>query len=245
MALTRFRLPALPGLQLFQAGRPVATGDSVEVESNAATPSTTFTLRFTDDGLGAGLAAGGFPVTASLDPAARRLTLRAGSATAPVSGVLPLGGELALLHLECTVSLVDSNNDGVLDALATGKAIVVTGRVVWQNSALLQLPPKLELDVLHDGQRVAVETVNGIPWPAIAPAAVLAARSRLSLRPFVADGVHKLELTLDGSVGGHAGITALRNRATTLLQQAFGGWAKADKEHFADGGSFDQIYVKK
>ena len=29
------------------------------------------------------------------------------------------------------------------------------------------------------------------------------------------------------------------------IDQAFGGWSKADKEHFADGGSFDQIYVKK
>jgi ABC-type sulfate transport system substrate-binding protein len=28
-------------------------------------------------------------------------------------------------------------------------------------------------------------------------------------------------------------------------EQTFGGWAKADKEHFADGGSFDQIYLKK
>ena len=29
------------------------------------------------------------------------------------------------------------------------------------------------------------------------------------------------------------------------VDQAFGGWAKADKEHFSDGGSFDQIYVRK
>jgi sulfate/thiosulfate-binding protein len=29
------------------------------------------------------------------------------------------------------------------------------------------------------------------------------------------------------------------------IEQAFGGWARADKEHFADGGSFDQIYLKK
>jgi len=29
------------------------------------------------------------------------------------------------------------------------------------------------------------------------------------------------------------------------IDQAFGGWANADKEHFADGGSFDQIYSKK
>ena len=29
------------------------------------------------------------------------------------------------------------------------------------------------------------------------------------------------------------------------IDEAFGGWTKADKEHFADGGSFDQIYLKK
>ena len=29
------------------------------------------------------------------------------------------------------------------------------------------------------------------------------------------------------------------------IDTAFGGWAKADKEHFADGGSFDQIYLRK
>ncbi|MGQ2981772.1 MAG: sulfate ABC transporter substrate-binding protein, partial [Polaromonas sp.] len=29
------------------------------------------------------------------------------------------------------------------------------------------------------------------------------------------------------------------------IDQAFGGWAKADKEHFVDGGSFDQIYLRK
>ena len=29
------------------------------------------------------------------------------------------------------------------------------------------------------------------------------------------------------------------------IDEAFGGWAKADKAHFADGGSFDQIYLSK
>ncbi|OYQ42041.1 sulfate transporter subunit [Rhodoferax sp. TH121] len=29
------------------------------------------------------------------------------------------------------------------------------------------------------------------------------------------------------------------------IDQAFGGWDKADKDHFADGASFDQIYTKK
>jgi sulfate/thiosulfate-binding protein len=28
------------------------------------------------------------------------------------------------------------------------------------------------------------------------------------------------------------------------IDEAFGGWAKAQKTHFADGGSFDQIYLK-
>ena len=29
------------------------------------------------------------------------------------------------------------------------------------------------------------------------------------------------------------------------IEEAFGNWAKADKDHFTDGGSFDQIYIKK
>ncbi|MEG1203338.1 MAG: sulfate ABC transporter substrate-binding protein, partial [Comamonas sp.] len=29
------------------------------------------------------------------------------------------------------------------------------------------------------------------------------------------------------------------------IDEAFGGWAKADAAHFADGASFDQIYTKK
>jgi sulfate transport system substrate-binding protein len=33
--------------------------------------------------------------------------------------------------------------------------------------------------------------------------------------------------------------------ALFTVDQAFGGWAKADKDHFADGGSFDQIYSRK
>ena len=28
------------------------------------------------------------------------------------------------------------------------------------------------------------------------------------------------------------------------IDDAFGGWTKAQKEHFADGGTFDQIYQK-
>ena len=33
--------------------------------------------------------------------------------------------------------------------------------------------------------------------------------------------------------------------ALFTIDQAFGGWAKADKAHFADGGTFDQVYSNK
>jgi sulfate transport system substrate-binding protein len=32
---------------------------------------------------------------------------------------------------------------------------------------------------------------------------------------------------------------------TFTINEAFGGWEKADAEHFADGASFDRIYTKK
>jgi sulfate transport system substrate-binding protein len=32
---------------------------------------------------------------------------------------------------------------------------------------------------------------------------------------------------------------------TFTINEAFGGWEKADAEHFTDGASFDRIYTKK
>jgi sulfate transport system substrate-binding protein len=29
------------------------------------------------------------------------------------------------------------------------------------------------------------------------------------------------------------------------IEEGFGGWAKADRAHFADGASFDQIHTRK
>ena len=29
------------------------------------------------------------------------------------------------------------------------------------------------------------------------------------------------------------------------IDQAFGGWASATKQHFADGGEFDRIYARR
>ena len=33
--------------------------------------------------------------------------------------------------------------------------------------------------------------------------------------------------------------------AMFTIDEVFGGWAKAQKAHFADGGTFDQIYARK
>jgi ABC-type sulfate transport system substrate-binding protein len=29
------------------------------------------------------------------------------------------------------------------------------------------------------------------------------------------------------------------------IDEVFGGWARAQKAHFADGGTFDQVYTRK
>jgi 2-aminoethylphosphonate-pyruvate transaminase len=39
--------------------------------------------------------------------------------------------------------------------------------------------------------------------------------------------------------------TSLRTKQAMLHDWLMGCWAKADKAHFADGGSFDQIYTRK
>jgi len=33
--------------------------------------------------------------------------------------------------------------------------------------------------------------------------------------------------------------------ALFTIDEVFGGWAQAQKEHFNDGGVFDQIYARK
>jgi len=46
-------------------------------------------------------------------------------------------------------------------------------------------------------------------------------------------------------VGEIGSLKQLANLNLFNIEQAFDGWEKADKTHFADGGSFDQIYTKK
>jgi sulfate transport system substrate-binding protein len=55
-------------------------------------------------------------------------------------------------------------------------------------------------------------------------------------------GKHYYRPTAPAAVAKYASVFP----AITLftIEDAFGGWAKAGKTHFADGGTFDQIYVK-
>lgn len=53
---------------------------------------------------------------------------------------------------------------------------------------------------------------------------------------------HYLRSTLDSSVTKHKADFKQLNLFT--VEELFGGWAKAQKTHFADGGVFDQIYNK-
>ena len=54
-----------------------------------------------------------------------------------------------------------------------------------------------------------------------------------------------------GASPGQAGRGILAEPPVTVkialftIDEVFGGWAKAQKTHFADGGVFDQIYTKK
>jgi sulfate transport system substrate-binding protein len=46
-------------------------------------------------------------------------------------------------------------------------------------------------------------------------------------------------------MGENSSLKRLVKLKMFTIEQAFGGWEKADKAHFADGGSFDQNYTKK
>jgi ABC-type sulfate transport system substrate-binding protein len=47
------------------------------------------------------------------------------------------------------------------------------------------------------------------------------------------------------SILAEPAVTVVDKIKLFTIDEAFGGWAKAAKDHFVDGGSFDQIYLKK
>ena len=64
----------------------------------------------------------------------------------------------------------------------------------------------------------------------------------LLMPPAFADGLNVWS-SGDGTPGSDTYLNAA-NAAFVPADQDFGGWRAAQAKHFADGGSFDQIYLK-
>ena len=89
---------------------------------------------------------------------------------------------------------------------------------------------------------MTVLLIAGSPSERSRSAALLdAAGQRLAGRGAHLDQVHIRDLSPQALL-----LADVTHRSVSqAIDQAFGGWAKADKAHFADGGSFDQIYTNK
>jgi sulfate transport system substrate-binding protein len=53
---------------------------------------------------------------------------------------------------------------------------------------------------------------------------------------------HYLRPRVDAIAAKHKGD--FKSLELFTVEEVFGGWAKAQKTHFADGGIFDQIYIR-
>lgn len=148
-------------------------------------------------------------------------------------------------------------NVPVLDTGARGSTITFVQRGVgdvllaWENEAFLALkefgPEKFE---------IVVPSISILAEPAVA--VVDKVVDKRGTRT-VAEEYLKYWYTEEGQdiAGKHFYRPAVSEKAKAkyastfpkltlfTIDQGFGGWAKADKEHFADGGSFDQIYTNK
>jgi sulfate transport system substrate-binding protein len=147
-------------------------------------------------------------------------------------------------------------NVPVLDAGARGSTITFAQRaqgdvlIAWENEAYL------------------LEKEFGAKFDVIAPSLSILAEPAVSVVDRVVDkrGTRAVAeeylrylYTEEGQdiIGKHFYRPAVSHKAQAkyakqfpklpmfTIDQAFGGWAKADKEHFADGGSFDAIYTRK
>lgn len=147
-------------------------------------------------------------------------------------------------------------NVPVLDTGARGSSVTFAQRnqgdvfISWENEAyLLEKEFGQKVDVVYPSLSILAEP----------PVAVVDRNvDRRGTRAVATDYLRFL-YTEEGQdiIGKHFYRPAISARAQakyaskfpriTLfgIDQAFGGWAKADQEHFADGASFDQIYTRK
>ena len=148
------------------------------------------------------------------------------------------------------------NNVPVLDTGARGSTITFAQRnqgdvlIAWENEAyLLEKEFGAKFDVIAPSLSILAE-----------PAVAVVDRNvdRKGTRA-VAEEYLKYLYSEEGQdiAGKHFSRPAVSQKAQAryadqfprlnlfTIDQAFGGWARADREHFADGASFDQIYTKK
>jgi sulfate transport system substrate-binding protein len=148
------------------------------------------------------------------------------------------------------------NNVPVLDTGARGSTITFAQRaqgdvlIAWENEAYLL---EKEFGTKFD---VVVPSVSILAEPAVAVVDKVVDRKGTRA---VAEEYLKYLYSEEGQdiIGKNFYRPAVSQKAQAkyakqfpklnlfTIDQAFGGWTRADKEHFADGGSFDQIYTRK
>jgi sulfate transport system substrate-binding protein len=147
-------------------------------------------------------------------------------------------------------------NVPVLDTGARGSSITFAQRnqgdvfISWENEAyLLEKEFGSKVDVVYPSLSILAE-----PPVAVVDRNVERKRSRA-----VAEEYLKYLYTEEGQdiIGRNFYRPAVSQKAQAkyakqfpklnlfTIDQAFGGWSKADSEHFADGGSFDRIYTRR
>jgi sulfate transport system substrate-binding protein len=148
------------------------------------------------------------------------------------------------------------NNVPVLDTGARGSTITFAQRaqgdvlIAWENEAWLL---EKEFGTKFD---VVIPSISILAEPAVAVVDKVVDRKGTRA---VAEEYLKYLYTEEGQdiIGKNFYRPAVSQKAQAkyarqfpklnlfTIDQGFGGWAKADKDHFADGGSFDQIYTRK
>jgi sulfate/thiosulfate-binding protein len=148
------------------------------------------------------------------------------------------------------------NNVPVLDTGARGSTITFAQRaqgdvlIAWENEAWLL---EKEFGTKFD---VVIPSISILAEPAVAVVDKVVDRKGTRA---VAEAYLQYLYTEEGQdiIGKNFYRPAVSQKAQAkyakqfpklnlfTIDQGFGGWAKADKEHFADGGSFDQVYTRK
>jgi sulfate/thiosulfate transport system substrate-binding protein len=147
-------------------------------------------------------------------------------------------------------------NVPVLDTGARGSSITFAQRnqgdvfISWENEAyLLEKEFGSKVDVVYPSLSILAEP----------PVAVVDRNVERKGTRAVAEEYLKFLYTEEGQdiIGKNFYRPAISQKAQAkyarqfpklnlfTIDDAFGGWAKADGVHFADGGSFDQIYTRK